>query len=97
MDRAKTDHFLVETESAFQGRGVVATPARAVGEHPPTILMSRDSFALDLLCKVIAVCAVVLVGTAHYHHWTVLYPKRAIVSIVAYLTTEFQRIVHIQA
>ena len=52
MDRAKTDHFLVETESAFQGRGVVATPARAVGEHPPTILMSRDSFALDTLCQV---------------------------------------------
>ena len=68
-----------------------------MGKHPLPISPSRPRFALDLLCKVIAVCAVVLVGTAHYHHWTVLYPKRAIVSIVAYLTTEFQRIVHIQA
>ena len=57
----------------------------------------RSYYALNTLCQVIAVCAVVLVGTAHYHHWTVLYPKRAIVSIVAYLTTEFERIVHIQA
>ena len=57
MDRAKTDHLLVETEAAFQGRSAAATPVRAVGKHSLPISTAGNWFALESLCQVESVLA----------------------------------------
>ena len=57
MDRAKTDHLLVETEAAFQGRSAAATPVRAVGKHSLPISTAGNWFDLESLCQVESVLA----------------------------------------
>ena len=43
-----TRYRTAEAMSAFQGKGVVATQARAIGKHPLAMATSRGWFALGI-------------------------------------------------